>query len=576
MIILGINAYHWDSSVALVVDGNLIGASEEERFNRIKHFNGLPIESLIWLLDKSNIKFCEVDYICVPTDPTENLKEKLFKANFSKLWTGWARHKKKVNMVSRILDELKTRDRIDLIGEGGHFPKVYNVEHHNAHIYSAVIPSGYEECAYLTLDAFGDYNSSKIGFYKNNRLITLRKTTFPYSIGIFYTALTQYLGFENVGDEYKVMGLSPYGDETFFSEKMDKLISFKDGSFKMDLKYFNHLSGVEMNTVSGVNDLGLLYTLDLNSLLGLPPRLKNEELLQCHMDLAAAVQKKTERLIIEAVRFTHNLTGLNKIVISGGVGQNSVANGKIIENSGFDDLFIPTAAHDAGLSIGAALGFLVERKLSIHSDTFKSAFLGYSATDNDIEILINKCSHRIEYYEYDALIARVAQLLKDGLVLGWFQGSAEFGPRALGNRSILTNPARKDAKEIINRKIKRRESFRPFAPSILSELQHEWFQSAQSSIYMERVLMFRNDKIDKVPAVVHVDNSGRVQTVTRDSNAKYYDLISKFYEITGVPMLLNTSFNENEPIVNTPIEAYHCFERTDMDVLVVNDMIIYK
>jgi len=457
MIVLGINAFHWDSSVALVIDGNLIGASEEERFNRIKHFNGLPIESIIWLLDKANIKFCHVDYICIPTDPTENLKEKLLKANFSKLLTGWYRYKKKVNMVSSIVAALKKSDRMDLLGVDGYLPKVYNVEHHNAHIYSAVVPSGYSECAFLTLDAFGDYNSSKIGFYKNNRLFTLRKTTFPNSIGIFYTALTQYLGFENVGDEYKVMGLSPYGNETSFSEKVDKLISFKDGSFKMDLKYFNHLSGVEMNTVRGVNDLGLLYTDEVNSLLSLPPRHKNDQLLQCHMDLAAAVQKKTERLIIEAVRFTHGVTGLNKIVISGGVGQNSVANGKIIENSGFDDLFIPTASHDAGLSIGAALGFLVEQKLPLHPDTFKSAFLGYSATDNDIELLIKKCSHRIEYYEYDTLIARVAELLKDGLVLGWFQGCAEFGPRALGNRSILTNPARKDAKEIINRKIKRRE-----------------------------------------------------------------------------------------------------------------------
>jgi len=577
MIILGLNAYHWDSSAALIIEGKLIHASEEERFNRIKHFSGFPIETVIWMLRKEGLTLSDIDIITVPSKALENIFPKLRSLRFRKAINGLKRQKNRLGIKADLIKRLNESGHSDLLGDNADSVKVKYLEHHNCHVYSALAPSEFKQCAYLTLDAFGDYNSSKIGTYIDGKMSLISKTIYPHSIGIFYTAMTQFLGFHNVGDEYKVMGLSPYGDSRNYVELISDMILFREGKFRLNLKYFTHMDDVEMSTDTSKPLLGSVFSEEVGKKLGIPSRHSSEPIKQVHMDIAAAIQKITELLIIDAADYVWNQTGQRNLILSGGVAQNSVVNGKILSKTKFESLFVSAASHDAGLAVGSAVGYYIEQGLSFDKTSFKSAYTGYEATEQEVNTLLRSLDYRfVEHLNDEELTDSVSNLLADGMVVGWFQGKAEYGPRALGNRSILTNPARSDAKELINSKIKRRESFRPFAPSVLAEFQEEWFDDSQPSIYMERVIPFKKHKRALVPAVVHEDGSGRIQTVTKDINQLYHQLIFKFNEKTGVPMLLNTSFNENEPVVNTPLEAYECFKRTDMDILVINKVVIYK
>lgn len=576
MIVIGINAYHWDSSAALFINGRLIGASEEERFNRIKHWSGFPIETIEWLLTENNLRLSDIDIITIPTSPKENVITKITSLGVKKVINGLARNKKRMSVISTLKSELIRRGNKHLIGPG-ELPKLQRIEHHISHVYSAFGPSEYNRAAFLTIDAFGDYNSSKSGVISSKGLELLDKTVYPHSVGIFYTALTQFLGFPNVGDEYKVMGLSPYGNAERFLPSVRKLVKYDNGRFILALDYFTHTKDVEMSTQNNYMSLGNIYSPKLTELLGISPRSKSDSLEQIHKDLAKAVQTHLEDIVIVALNDLNERTGQSKLILSGGVAQNSVLNGKILERTPFDEVFISSASHDAGLAVGSAVAFMFNSNLSLDRKSLRNAYTGYCATTAEILNLAESQSYEyIACQNEEALIDQTCNLLLNGGVIGWYQGRAEYGPRALGNRSILVNPARHDAKELINAKIKRRESFRPFAPSILDYAQQEWFESNEESIYMEKVLQVKEEKRDSIPAVVHVDGSGRLQTVKKGINPLYYKLIEKFNEKSGVPILLNTSFNENEPVVNTPKEAYDCFERTDMDALVLHNFIFVK
>jgi carbamoyltransferase len=411
---------------------------------------------------------------------------------------------------------------------------------------------------------------------KGNKLEILDSIDFPHSIGIFYSAFTQFLGFPHYGDEYKVMGLAPYGKPIYIDKLRDVVKLTPDGLFRLNLKYFNVTSG---NIISYGKDhipvVNTLYSQKLVEQFGKPR--KNEDLTHYHKDLAASVQAYTEEIIFHLMKTLHKRTGLLNLCLAGGVAQNSVANGKITRNTPFKAVYIPSAGHDAGISMGAAL--YVQHMILGHSrnPSIRSAYTGSRYSNNEIEELLKQ--EGIEYALYDddnELFEKIADRLINSGVIGWFNGRAEFGPRALGGRSILADPRRKDAKDLLNAKVKRRESFRPFAPSILKEYVDEYFEVVDEVPFMEKVFPIKKEKQELIPAVNHVDGTGRLQTVDRDINPRYYNLINRFYQKTGVPILLNTSFNENEPIVNSPKEALDCFLRTQMDMLVLENIIVER
>ncbi|HSH68020.1 MAG TPA: carbamoyltransferase C-terminal domain-containing protein, partial [Bacteroidia bacterium] len=411
---------------------------------------------------------------------------------------------------------------------------------------------------------------------KDNQIEVLDAVHFPHSAGIFYTSFTQYLGFPKYGDEYKIMGLAPYGKPIYVDKLKDVIEFTNDGLFKLNLKYFkHHKDGVKMSWEGGEPDIENIYSEYMVEKFG-PVRKKEEELTQYHKDLAASVQRLTEELIYHILNHLHKKCGSDNLCIAGGVAQNSVANGKILKNTPFKNVYIPPAGHDAGTSIGSALylyNHLLKHKRSLPMYT---GALGSYFSDHNIESYLKSQSVQFKKYSDSELFEQVTDCIMNGGVVGWFQGRAEFGPRALGHRSILTDPRRSDAKEILNLKIKRRESFRPFAPSILKEYADEYFEEADHVPFMEKVYLIQESKREQIPAVTHVDGTGRLQTVDAAYEPKYHALISEFYKKTKVPVLLNTSFNENEPIVNSPANALDCFLRTKMDMLVLENYIVTR
>ena len=454
--------------------------------------------------------------------------------------------------------------------------KVVNVEHHRSHLASAFFASSFHESAILSIDGFGDFSSTMLAIGKGNQIEVLDTVSYPHSLGLFYTTLTQFLGFPHYGDEYKVMGLAPYGVPKH-AEKLRMLVKLKpNGLFELDLKYFNHpKNGVKMAWENGVPNIETLFTQNLEDLLGMPRR-ADENLTKYHKDIAASVQLVCEEVIFHILNFLHQQTGLRNLCVAGGVAQNSVANGKLKLKTLFENVYIPPAGHDAGTAIGAALWVYNQIEQKPRTLPMLHGYFGSKFDNNYIEKLLTdrkipytRPSHEVFYEEI------VGALTNEGVV-GWFQGRAEFGPRALGHRSILADPRNTNAKDIINSKIKRRESFRPFAPSILSEFVKDYFEQDESVPFMEKVLKIKRDKRNQIPAVTHMDGTGRLQSVHKETDERFYNLISSFYKFTGVPILLNTSFNENEPIVNTPEEALDCFLRTRMDMLVMEDIIITK
>ena len=575
MYILGINAYHGDSSACIFKDGKLIAAIEEERIRRIKHWAGLPVEAIRFCLNEAEISISEVDHITISRDPKAKLGNKIFYAlgKISTLTTirDRAKNSAKVKeVVKEIYEELDT-PYSDIDQE-----KLKFVEHHRCHHASAFYASDFRESALLSIDGMGDFTSTMMGHSTGNKIDIYDSVSYPHSLGYFYTALTQYLGFPNYGDEYKVMGLAPYGTPNRVDELREIIPLKSNGKFSLNPKYFDHFkNGITMSWEGGSPEISPLFSEGLVKKLG-PARDKTEELLQEHMDLAASVQKLCEEVIFHLCEGVYKKTKSENLCLSGGVAQNSVANGKILDNTSFKNVYIPPAGHDAGTATGSAMYYyhhvLGNEKISDQNWAYTGArFFG----DEIRSILDNK---GVSYFEYDeeSLYDVITDALIDSSVIGWFQGRSEFGPRALGNRSILVDPRREDAKELLNEKIKRRESFRPFAPSILEEYVDEYFEKNESVPYMEKVLKIKAEKHSVIPAVTHVDGTGRLQSVSTKTNLRYHNLISAFHAKTGVPILLNTSFNENEPIVNTPEEALDCFLRTRMDMLVMENIIVSR
>lgn len=583
--ILGISAFHADAAAAAVRDGALVCGVEEERFRRIKHWAGFPRLALAWCRGELACDPRDVAGIAVARAPGAYLARKIWLATTHPRSLGRAISRVKnlwvvSSLEARIAEALSVPES----------PPIFAVEHHRAHLASAYFCSPFEDAACLSVDGFGDFVSTMIARGRANRLDVLERVHYPHSLGIFYTAMTQFLGFPSFGDEYKVMGLAAYGTPRFKAEIGRLVPSQPEGRFRLDLSYFRHLSeGVDMAWEAGAPALGRLYSPSLEALLG-PARHPDEALSERHMDLAASMQAVYEERFFALVRRALKVTGSKYLALAGGCALNSLANGKIFDHSDVDEVFIQAASGDAGTSLGAALsvhyellghprnGFVMEHSSwgprSTVQDIQKAlaeGLPGSGGKDGQYgEIGISTSPDNVE------LCAGTAEAIARGEVVGWFQGRAEWGPRALGNRSILADPRRADMKDILNLKIKRRESFRPFAPSILEERTGEWFTHTYPDPFMLKVYPIRPEKRAQIPAVTHVDGSGRLQTVSEKSNPLYAQLIRAFEARTGVPIVLNTSFNENEPIVNSPEQALDCFLRTRMDRLVMGRIQVFR
>lgn len=574
MYILGINAYHGDSSACLLKDGVVVCATEEERFRRIKHWAGFPSEAIKFCLEDEDISIEQVDHITISRDPKANFYKKVlfslkYKISIATIWDRLKNSKK----VSSVKGELAT---IFEVPESAIKAKLHNIEHHRSHIASSFFAARFEKSAILSIDGFGDFTSTMSAVGSGSKFEVMDTVNYPHSLGVFYTTVTQFLGFPNYGDEYKVMGLAPYGEAKYLKELNEILKMTSDGFFKLNCKYFKHFKeGVAMDWENGSPSIESLFTDDWSDLLG-KPRAKGAELEQWHIDLATSVQRLTENVIFHMLNHLHAKTGLDNICITGGVAQNSVANGRILENTPFKNIYVPSAGHDAGTSIGSALYLYNQILGNERLPETTTAYFGKKATQSEIISVLDAKGVEYSILKDVELFDKVSDKLVEGGVIGWFQGRAEFGPRALGHRSIIVDPRRDDAKDLLNEKIKRRESFRPFAPSILKEAVNDYFVQHDTVPFMEKVFDIKKEKHAEIPAVTHVDGTGRLQSVDAEISPRYHKLISKFAEKTGVPILLNTSFNENEPIVNKPEEALDCFLRTKMDMLVMENVVVER
>jgi carbamoyltransferase len=579
MIILGINAHHADSSAAIVVDGKLVAAVEEERFRRIKHWAGFPSLAIEYCLREAGVDLNGVDHIAVNRNPRARLLQR----------TAFViRNRPSIDAIRRRLENrAKVRDLGTEIAETFKLdeltPKLHHVEHHRAHLASAFFVAPFDDAAILSVDGFGDFVSSMWATGKGNDIDVLGEVGFPHSLGIFYTALTQYLGFPHYGDEYKVMGLAPYGKPAYMKE-MREIVRVGDGRFKLNLDYFTHHSvGLDMEWHGGSPAIGTVYSKALVDLLG-PSRGTSEPLDDRHRNIAASMQAMFEEAFFEMVNSLQRKTGATKLCVAGGCGYNSVANGLVFDRSTFKDVYIQAAAGDAGGAIGAAYWVWNQELRQERSFFMDHAYWGPQYSEVEVNAAVEARRAEVDaagcsmqwIRDEDELCSLVAKQVAAGDVVGWFQGRSEWGPRALGNRSIVCDPRRADMKDILNHKIKRRESFRPFAPSIVREAVGEWFETDYDVPFMLQVYVIREEKRAQVPAVTHVNGTGRLQSVTREQNPRYHRLIESFGQITGVPMVLNTSFNENEPVVNTPAEALDCFLRTNMDTLVMGDLVMRR
>ncbi len=580
MIILGLNAYHGDSAAALVVDGKLVAAAEEERFRRVKHWSGLPTQAIQWCLEDAGLKLKDVDHVAINRNPgVNNLKRALYvlrkRPSLGLIWKRLGN----IRRAASFEDQLQSA-----------FPgqtlraQVHRVEHHLAHLASAFLVSGFEEAVCLSVDGFGDFASSAWGLGHGDQIDIDGRVFFPHSLGIFYTVITQFLGFPHYGDEYKVMGLAPYGEPKYLPQMRQIVQLQADGTYRLNLRYFRHHSDdVHYTWDDCCPEVGTLYRKEaLEELLG-PERGKNEPLEQRHRDLARSAQAMYEEAFFALLKALHGRYGTDQLALSGGCGMNSVANGKVYLNTPFKRMYLPASAGDAGGAIGCA--FVVARQQEpTPRYVMDHAYVGPEATEAEVESLLKARAQDLltagctvnQMDDEGALCQVTAEAIAEGKVIGWFQGRMEWGPRALGNRSILGDPRRADMKDILNLKIKRRESFRPFAPSILREHVAEWFEQEDDVPFMMEVFQVRAEKRALVPATTHVDGSGRLQTVHRETNPRYHRLISAYRDLTGVPMVLNTSFNENEPVVCRPQEALDCFLRTKMDVLVLGNWVIRR
>ena len=590
--ILGISAFYHDSAASILKNGEIIAAAQEERFTRKKHDPSYPYNAIEFVLKYANLKLSDVDHIVFFEKPFLKF-ERLLETyvgfapkgfiSFSKAMPLWI--KEKLFQKNFLFNKLKEHD-VNYKSDNN----IFFSDHHLSHAASAFFPSPFDEAVILTADGVGEWATTTVAVGKENNLDIKKEIYFPHSLGLLYSAFTYYTGFKVNSGEYKLMGLAPYGSP-IYEAKIKQLIDIKqDGSFRLDQKYFNYATGLTMTNEN------------FNKLFGQKPRNpKNEKITQFHMDIAASIQKVTEEImikIVKAIREEHNIKNL---CLAGGVALNCVANGKILQEKIFDNIWIQPAAGDAGGSLGAALALWYiekgnKRVVSI-KDSMKGSYLGNEFSQIEIENELKLAGAKFDTLNYEDLIEKTAEYLTKENAVGWFQGRMEFGPRALGSRSILGDPRSSKMQKNLNLKVKYRESFRPFAPSVLRENLSEWFSMSVDSPYMllvskintektikmtdEQKKLFGIDKLNvkrsQIPAVTHVDYTARVQTVSKDTNKRYYDLISKFYEKTNCPVLVNTSFNvRGEPIVNSPSDAFNCFMGTKLDYLIIGNCILDK
>ncbi|MFQ5861507.1 MAG: carbamoyltransferase [Candidatus Brocadiales bacterium] len=579
MYILGVNAYHGNASAVLVHSGRLLAAAEEERFNRMKNSAGFPYQAVGYCVEAAGIRPEEISHIAISRDPNAHLHKKIWF-----LLSTWP-------SIDLVRDRLSNRVRIGNVREevataldvppSQITAQLHNVEHHKAHMASSFFVSPFDKAAVLSMDGFGDFVSTMWGVGEGNRIRVLDWVEYPHSLGQLYTAITQYLGFPKYGDEYKVMGLASYGEAVYRTE-FDKILHLsEDISYRINLSYFvHHKTGSNMTWLSGTPVIGKAYSGTLVKSLG-PQRNPDEALEKWHHDVASSLQDALERAVLSILRKLYRKTGLKTLCLAGGVALNCVVNGKIFEKTPFTEVYIQPAAHDGGTALGAA--YYVWNQVLGNERVFemRHAYWGPEYTDEVLLTAVNARHARLAktlsvkmLKDEGERCRHAAQAISDGKVVGWFQGRMEWGPRALGNRSILVDPRRAEMKDILNSRVKHREPFRPFAPSILEESTGEYFEETYPSPYMLMAYKVRPEKCGVIPATTHVDGTGRLQTVTSESNPLYARLINEFYKLTGVPVLLNTSFNDNEPIVCTPEEAIDCLLRTKMDILVLGPYVL--
>ena len=590
--ILGISAFYHDSAACVLKNGEIIAAAQEERFTRKKHDPSYPKNAINFVLDYSNLKLSEVDHIVFFEKPFLKF-ERLLETyvgfaprgfvSFAKAMPIWI--KEKLFQKNLLFNKLKEHDKNYISDKN-----IFFSDHHLSHAASAFFPSPFEEAIILTADGVGEWATTTVGVGKNNHLEIKKEIHFPHSLGLLYSAFTYYTGFKVNSGEYKLMGLAPYG-KPIYEEQVKQLIDIKeDGTFRLDQKYFNYATGLTMTS----NKFDILF--------GQKPRdPKNEKISQFHMDIAASIQKVTEEIMIKLSKALRKEYNIKNLCLAGGVALNCVANGKILEEKIFDNIWIQPAAGDAGGSLGAALALWHIEHGNIRKinplDNMKGSYLGTEFSQLQIEEELKSVGANFETFDYENMIDKTSDYLSNEKAVGWFQGRMEFGPRALGSRSILGDPRSDKMQRNLNLKVKYRESFRPFAPSVLREDLSNWFDINVDSPYMllvaninpekkiemsdEQKKLFGIEKLNvkrsEIPAVTHVDYSARVQTVSKNTNNRYYDLILKFKEKTGCPVIVNTSFNvRGEPIVNTPIDAFNCFMGTELDYLVIGNCILDK
>jgi len=569
MNILGLNAFHGDASAALFADGSLAAAAEEERFNRLKHWAGFPAEAARYCL--AGIDPASLAHVAISRDPRAHLWRKL--ARVAVRPGDWRRLASRAHNAAKVAG-LAARLNSSRIAHADQV-RIHRVEHHRAHMASAFFASPFETAAIVSIDGFGDYSSLMWGVGRGNRFDVRGSVRFPHSLGLFYTAFTQFLGFPKFGDEYKMMGLAAYGEPRFVRE-VRGILGTSGGQVRLNLDYFvHHSSGVEMSWDDCEPSIGTVYSPRMAAAFG-PPRVPGSEILPRHRNLAASVQAVLAENYFAILNFVQRKTGLKQLCLAGGVALNCAANGMIFEKTDFRDVYVQPAAHDAGTAIGAAL--YVQHQVLNEARSFAMKHVYYGAQYSEAEIRRDLESVGATFHQLseDQLVASTAAQIAEGKIAGWFQGRMEFGPRALGNRSILADPRRRSMLDILNSRIKYREPFRPFCPSVLAECAGEYFENDYPSPFMVMAYRIKPRMRASIPAVVHNDGTGRLQTVEKDVNPLYWKLIRAFGDRTGVPVLLNTSFNENEPIVNTPAQAIDCFLRTRMDVLAIGSYFLLK
>ncbi|HKP83419.1 MAG TPA: carbamoyltransferase C-terminal domain-containing protein [Pyrinomonadaceae bacterium] len=576
MYILGINAYHGDAAAAIVCDGRLIAAAEEERFNRFKHSAGFPEQAVRYCLNEAGIDVEDLDHVGISRDPSAHLHKKILFAATRVATLARSQIKDRLGNAAKVRDLKDELARVFGVSKKNLRARFHNVEHHRAHLASCFFVSPFNRAALLSIDGFGDFISTMWAQGDGNSIDVLGQVEYPHSTGIVYTATTQFLGFPHYGDEGKVMGLAPYGRPRFIKEFREIIRTEENGQFRLNLNYFrHHAEGVEMSWDEGSPVIGRVFSDVFAHLFG-PPRAPGAALSDRERDIAASLQLRLEEVGFHILKHLHEKTGLTDLGLAGGVAYNSVLNGKILLNTPFKRLFIQPAAGDSGTALGVCYQIYNGILKCERGEVMTGAYTGPQFTGEEIEKSLSESELHFECYSDEELTQRAAQDIAAGLVVGWFQGRMEFGPRALGNRSIVVDPRRAEMKDILNDRIKKREPFRPFAPSILEERVADYFEQTHPAPTMLMVYQIKPERRAEIPAVTHVDGSGRLQTVSRAMNERYYQLIVDFAALTGVPVVLNTSFNENEPIVCTPQHAIECFKKTKMDVLYLGNFAVRR